>query len=65
MQNKYNETKPLKIVLIVVRVNEPVREKSNNLGTHQVRHKPGCTDTYDDYRLEILYLGRRGIVLSV
>ena len=31
----------------------------------QVRHKPGCTTTEDDYRLEILDLGSRGIVLTV
>ena len=30
----------------------------------QVRHKPGCTATEDGWRLEISYLGRRGIVLS-
>ena len=26
---------------------EPVREKTNNLGSDQVRHKPGCTVTED------------------
>ena len=26
---------------------EPVREKTNNLGSNQVRHKPGCTLTQD------------------
>ena len=26
---------------------EPVREKTNNLGYDQVRHKPGCTVTED------------------
>ena len=26
---------------------EPVHEKSNNLGSDQVRHKPGCTVTED------------------
>ena len=31
----------------------------------QVRHKPGCTTTEDGLRLEISYLGSRGIVLSV
>ena len=31
----------------------------------QVRHKPGCTTTEDGWRLEILDLGSRGIVLSV
>ena len=30
----------------------------------QVPHKPGCTATEDGWRLEILYLGRREIVLS-
>ena len=27
--------------------NEPVHEKTNNLGSDQVRHKPGCTVTED------------------
>ena len=27
----------------VSKVNEPVRENTNNLGSDQVRHKPGCT----------------------
>ena len=31
----------------------------------QVPHKPGCTATEDGWRLEISYLGRRDIVLSV
>ena len=31
----------------------------------QVRHKPSCTTTEDSKKLEILVLGRRGIVLSV
>ena len=31
----------------------------------QVQHKPGCTVTEDGWRLEILDLGSRGIVLSV
>ena len=26
---------------------EPVHEKTNNLGSDQVRHKPGCTFTED------------------
>ena len=26
---------------------EPVREKTNNLGSDQVRHKPDCTVTED------------------
>ena len=28
-------------------INEPVREKTNNLGSEQVRLKPGCTVTED------------------
>ena len=43
---------------------EPVREKTNNLGSDQVRHKPGCTVTEDGKRLEILDLESKGIVLS-
>ena len=31
----------------------------------QVRHKPGCTATEDDQRLEISDLERRWVVLSV
>ena len=30
--------------------------KTNNFGSDQVRHKPGCTVTEDDWRLEILDL---------
>ena len=33
--------------------------------SEQVRHKPGCTATKDDYRLKISDLESRGIVLSV
>ena len=44
---------------------ESVREKTNNLGSDQARHKLGCTVTEDGYRLEILDLESRGIVLSV
>ena len=28
-----------------VKLHEPVREKTNNLDSDQVRHKPGCTVT--------------------
>ena len=31
----------------VVKVYEPVREKTNNLGSDQVQHKLGCTVTDD------------------
>ena len=44
---------------------EPVHEKTNELGSDQVQHKPGCTVTEDGKRLEILDLKRRGSVLSV
>ena len=44
---------------------EPVRKKTKNLGSDQVRHEPGCTVTKDGQRLEILDLESRGIVLSV
>ena len=44
---------------------EPMREKTNNLGSNKVRHKLACTSTEDGYRLEILDFERRGIVLSV
>ena len=30
-----------------------------------VRHKPGCSATDDDWRLEISDLGSRGLVLSM
>ena len=45
-------------------INESRREKINNVDSDQVWHKPGCTATEDGKRLEILYLGRRGIVQS-
>ena len=44
---------------------DSVREKTNNLGSNQVQHKPGCAVTEDGYRLEILDLESRGIVLSL
>ena len=61
--------KPLvKTVLVptiyVVSINETVREKTNNLGSDQVRHKLGYTVTEDNYGLEILDVESRGIVLS-
>ena len=46
-------------------LDEPVHEKTNNLGSDQVRHKPGCTVTEDGWRLEILDLESRGIILSM
>ena len=44
---------------------EPRHEKTNVLVSNLVRHKPGCTATEDDKRLEILDLDSRGIVLSM
>ena len=44
---------------------EPVCEKTNNLGSDQVLHKPGCTVKEDGLRLEILDIESREIVLSV
>ena len=43
---------------------EPPREKTNNVVSEQVRHKPACTSTEKSYKLEISDLSRRGIVLS-
>ena len=40
-------------------------EKTNNLGSDQVRHKPACTVTEACKKLEISDLSRRGIILSV
>ena len=39
--------------------------KTNNVVSEQVRRKPSCTSTDDDYRLQIFDLEGRGIVLSV
>ena len=44
--------------------NEPQHEKTNNVDSDQVWHKPGCTATGDGQKLEILDLASRGIVLS-
>ena len=62
-------TKLQTVVASMEKVNnyEPVREihVTDNLGSVQVRHKPGCTVTEDDQRLEILDLESKEIVLSV
>ena len=44
---------------------EPVGEKTKNLGSNQVQHKPGFTVTEDGYRLKFLDLDSKGSVLSV
>ena len=36
-----------KLVSLKLKLLEPVHEKTNNLGSDQVRHKPGCTVTED------------------
>ena len=46
-------------------ISEPRHEKTNILVSDLVPHKPGCTSTEDDWRLEILYLESRWIVLSM
>ena len=43
---------------------EPPRGKTNNVVTEQVLLKPACTVTEAGKKLEILELGRGGIVLS-
>ena len=35
------------LLLSKLTILEPVHEKTNNLGSNQVRHKPGCTVTED------------------
>ena len=44
---------------------EPVFEKTNNLDSDQVRHKPTCSVIEDGLKLEILDLDSKGIVLSL
>ena len=34
------------LFFVMLIVYEPVREKTNNLGSDQVRHKQACTDSY-------------------
>ena len=45
--------------------NEPCHEKTNDLVSDLLQHKPGCTATEDGQRLESLDLESRGIVLSM
>ena len=44
---------------------EPVHEKTNNLGSDQVQHKPACTVTEETQNHENLGISRGGNVLSV
>ena len=47
------------------RKNELNHDKTNNVVSEQVLYKMSCTSTEDGYRVQILNLERRGIVLSV
>ena len=42
-----NDYHAMESAVINVNLNEPVHEKTNNLGSDQVRHKPACTVTED------------------
>ena len=55
----------LSIFRVHYQIYELGHEKTNVLVSDLVRHKQGCTDTEDDYRLEISDLESRGIVLSM
>ena len=48
---------------IIKATNESSCEKTNNVVFEQVRHKLSCTSTEQCQMLEILDIGRRGIVL--
>ena len=62
--NKSNLTDKETETIISVR-NEPRREKTNVLVSDLVRHRLGCTTAQDGWRLEILHIRSRGIVLYV
>ena len=47
------------------RIYESRPEKTNNMVFELVRHKPACTNTKNGWRLEMLDLKSREIVLSV
>ena len=49
----------------VIKIYEPVHEKTNSLGFRPGQHKPDCIITEDCQKLEILYLESRGIILSI
>ena len=44
---------------------EPRNEKTSNVDSEQVRHKPSCISREDGQMLEVLNFKSRGIVLSV
>ena len=60
-----NKRNPLLVLKTSDSLDEPRHEKPNKVVSEQVQHKPSCTSTEDGYRLEILYLKRRGNVLSM
>ena len=45
-------------------ITELNHEKTNNVVSKLVRHKPSCRSTEDCYRLEILDLESRGVIVS-
>ena len=47
------------------RLFEPRHQKTNNVVSEQVQHKPSCTSTEDSLRLEVCDLESRGFVLSL
>ena len=51
--------------ITTVMLYDPVREKTNNLGSDQVQHKLVCTVTEAGQKLENSDLSRRGTGLSV
>ena len=53
------------LVLVCVVTNELPHEKTNNVVSDQVGHKPRYTITDNGYRLEILGLESRGFLLPV
>ena len=50
---------------VVIIQNEPCHEKTNNMVFEKIRHKQACRVSEEHYRLEILYLENKGVLLSV
>ena len=61
----YNRGLYLLKKMLLITLIEPRHEKNHNMGFDQVQHKSACTVTEAGYKLEILDLRRREIVLSV
>ena len=49
----------------LLKINKSPHEKTNNVVSERVRHKPTCSASRDCYKLEILDLDSRGIELFV